>query len=127
MRLFLFMPREFTFHKTERITLKKEIEFLFDRKNTDLKQFFSFPLKVVAIEILTENEKSRILITVPKKKIPKAVQRNTLKRRIREAYRLNKSILATPHTIGLVYISDEIVDYAKIEYAVKKVLKDMSG
>ncbi len=52
----------------------------------------SFPLRAVFIEVppQTQEATATILISVAKKRFRHAVDRNLLKRRIREAYRLNK-------------------------------------
>lgn len=66
---------------------------------------------------------NRILVTVPKKFFKRAVKRNLLKRRMREAYRLQKEIL-TPKGIDLmfVYASKEAADYSVIADSVGTIL-----
>ena len=66
----------------------------------------------------------RYAIAVPKKSFKRAVKRNLLKRRIREALRLNQA-----ECLGgfcgdylFVYIAKDICDYAVIEAAVKDIL-----
>ena len=72
----------------------------------------------------------RILISVPKRKVRKAVHRNLLKRRIREAYRLHKQGLydvLLQHgghcTLALVYTSGKIAGYKAIEEKIILILK----
>ena len=68
-----------------------------------------------------EDTPVQFLITIPKKKIRKAVKRVLLRRRVREAYRLNRHLLV-PHInaqgrslkVAFVYLSDELADYATI-------------
>lgn len=75
-----------------------------------------------------------VLISVPKRHHKRAVKRNLLKRRIREAYRLNKEALLTARashegkilSLGLLYIAPEVVDYQEIENAVKKILDKLA-
>lgn len=70
-----------------------------------------------------------ILVSVPKRLHKRANVRNLLKRRIREAYRLNqeplRKLCAQHHirlSIGLLYSSGEVADYTTIENAVRKII-----
>lgn len=66
---------------------------------------------------------NRIMVSVPKKLFKRAVKRNLLKRRMREAYRCNKSLLA-PSGIDLLlsYNSKEVLGSAEIREEVVSVL-----
>ena len=78
---------KFTFKKSERLSQKKSIQELFDKGSS----FYLYPFKVFFIP--SEAPDHQILISVPKNIFKRAVDRNTIKRRIREGYRLNKSKL----------------------------------
>ena len=67
------------------------------------------------------------MFVVPKKKFKRAVDRNLLRRRMMEAYRLNKSILynkqpVKPYLIAYIYIGKEIADYQLVEEKLKAVM-----
>jgi len=112
------------FPKSERLCLQKEICRLF---NTG-KSFVSFPLRIV---YLTEANKSGIsvLISVPKKRLKDAVQRNRIKRLIRESFRNHKNdpsehfkLTEKQLLIAFMYISCEMKPYTAIEKAVLSAL-----
>ena len=70
------------------------------------------------------------MVSVPKRLHKRANVRNLLKRRMREAYRLNKEPLREicireniRLSLGLLYTSGEIADYKTIEHAVRKIIK----
>jgi len=77
-------------------------------------------------------EVDRIMVSVPKKLFKRAVKRNLLKRRMREAYRLQKELLAPlpdggHRDILLQYNSAELLPYAEIRDAVALVLRKLSA
>ncbi|MDE6555423.1 MAG: ribonuclease P protein component [Duncaniella sp.] len=85
----------------------------------------AFPLRAV----WRLNPKRRIdvpqfLISVPKKRVRHAVDRVAMRRRIREAYRLNRSLLpdSLPVDIAFSYVGNTLTSYARIEKAMQKLL-----
>ena len=67
---------------------------------------------------------SRLMVSVPKRLFKRAVKRNLLKRRIREAYRVRK-----PEGIDILiqYNSPEIQDFASISAAVASILEKIAA
>lgn len=66
------------------------------------------------------------MISVPKKRLRHAVDRVAVRRRIREAYRLNRSLLGDvaemPVDIAFIYLSDKVLPSAQIHAAMCKAL-----
>ena len=112
----------FTLKKHEILRSKKEIKELFENGAS----FFLYPFKVYSKPI-SETDYNKVLISVSKKYFKKAVDRNLIRRRMREAYRLNKGLLnisgqeSLSLSIGLVYISKFKLPYIDIENKLKEV------
>lgn len=80
-----------TFKKSERLCSRTKIKSLFEKSNT----INAWPIKLLW-QKAGEAEKApamQLVISVPKRNIRKAVLRNKIRRRIREAYRRNKQLL----------------------------------
>jgi ribonuclease P protein component len=120
-----------TFSKKERLSSVKDIETLFKKG----KSLFVFPLKVVFIpkkldDKKEENEQkvippARLLISVSKRNFKKAVDRNRIKRQIREGYRLQKSEFDLSHidTFAFISIAKEHIDSKFLHKRIKKLLQ----
>ena len=103
----------FTFRKRERIVSLKLIESLFGGGCSQ--SVAAFPLR--AVYMLTErtpdNAPVQLLISVPKKRFKHAVDRNRVKRQIREAFRQHKDLLyhVLPDNqrllLAFIWLSDE--------------------
>ena len=66
---------------------------------------------------------NRLMVSVPKKFFKRAVKRNLLKRRMREAYRLQKELLGvTDIDLLLAYAHPEIADFATLYAEVADIL-----
>ncbi len=116
-----------TFKKHERLSGQKIIDTLF----SEGKIFVVSPFRVVWIEYeLAGQSPAQMLISVSKKRIKKAVDRNLVKRRIREAYRKNKDEFyeflnrnQVKCAFALLYNSDLIADYKEIEEKINLLLQ----
>lgn len=91
------------------------------------KNYFSYPFKVIFRE--AEDGDERLIISVPKKIFKRAVKRNLIRRRIKEAFRLNcrNTSAVRGKDIMLVYVSSHIFDYGKISATLTEAISKMES
>ena len=125
------MPYALT--KSERLTSQLVIEKIFAGGNASMA---SFPLRIVYMhmekqggEEVTGEPLASILVSVPKKRFRHAIDRNRMKRLIREAYRLNKHILWDALdgkdfrlALAFVCITDTLPTFYTVNKSMKKAL-----
>lgn len=113
-----------TYTKPERLKSRKLIDQLFEKGAS----FNGYPFRVVYLpNPVQEVFHHQTMFVVPKKRFKRAVDRNLLRRRMLEAYRLNKSILyakqpVNPYLIAYIYIGKEIADYQLVEEKLKAAM-----
>ena len=121
------MP-SFTFTKEERLKSRKVISKIFKEGHS----FNAYPLRLIWVDNHSSDSMSPIQVafSVPKKSFPKAVERNRLKRKVREAYRLHKHDLYkfiqnddNKFAFMILYIAKDELDYQEIEKGMRKMIK----
>lgn len=123
------ITRTNTLRKAERVCSKNTIDNLF--KGGKSRSITAYPLRVVYLEADGSNKATcQVLVSVPKKCFKRAVKRNRVKRQIREAYRLNKHIVAdtmAEHegkslTMAFIWLDTNLHSTGEITAKVKSLL-----
>lgn len=116
----------FKFPKNQKLCNEKSIVRLFENGNSISEKPFRI---IYNIDNNNEDIFLKALIVVPKKRVRLASDRNVIKRRVKEAYRLQKSELekylkSNNHHLNLaiIYQKHEILDYKLIEVKIKLLL-----
>lgn len=124
--------QRFTLQAIERLKLRKQIETLFQTGEA----FSVFPLRVIyKIFPVTDADSApvRAGFSIPKKRFKKAVQRNRVRRLLKEAWRLQKHALyreipqGTQLHMFLVFTGPEIITFEEAMAVIKKVTGKLAG
>lgn len=115
------------FPKAEHLKSKKLIEQLF-KGASSAKGYPVLGIYAASEEDATHHQAG---FSVSKKKFKRAVDRNLLKRRMREAYRLNKHLLPATAQVKIavmfVYMPAQIHPFAEIEKGMIKALEKIAA
>lgn len=121
----------FTLKKDERLCRQKVLGELF----TSGESFLVYPLKVVFLKTdASQPYPVQAAFAVSKRNFKRAVKRNLMKRRMREAYRLNKLALYDElaakelHIAAMfIFIGKDLAEFAAIEKAMFSALKKIAA
>lgn len=113
-----------TLNRDQKLKSRKDIAALFV-EGANVK---SFPLKIV---FLTSNENiHKVAFSVPKRSFKHAVDRNRIKRMLRECYRLNQELIVDhPNKLNLMFIfmGKTIPTYQELNTNVVVLLQKLSA
>ena len=112
----------YTLGKEEKLKRRKLIEQLF----AEGQRVKSYPIQLVYIPNTFETDVLvKVGFSVPKRNIKLAVNRNRIKRVLREVYRKNKhqfsDNLKKPYIFMFIYMAKEEIKYEELEHVLEKV------
>ena len=118
---------EFSLGKEERLKSRKLIGSLY----TEGKSLKAYPLRMVYLQKEhTSNYPAQVAVSVPKRNFKKAVDRNHLKRLLRESYRHEKHIVYSnadkPYVFMISYLAKEKLPYKELRAKMVKLLTKFS-
>ena len=115
--------------KSERLCSLGALRRLFDEGRSG----FVYPFRYTYLTEESTSPSVEVLFSVPKRNHKRANRRNLLRRRTKEAYRLQKQLLwQSAETQGvavdmaLVYSTKEVLSYKTIENAIRRILEEVA-
>ena len=126
------MKGSFSFEKDERVASQKLIDELFTGGNSQ--SVVAFPLRAVYMvqQRQADEPPAKLLVSVAKRRLHHAVDRNRTKRQLREAYRLNKHRLESTLpdneqlVVAFIWLAEGLESTDTVAARVKSLLKRIS-
>ena len=117
-------------YKIEKLCSETAISRLFARSDREVHTALVYPLRMAwRVDGVREVKVARFLVSVPKKRLRHAVDRVAMRRRVREAYRLNRDLMPRdlPLDIAFIYVADKLLPYSRIETAMRRLLTELNS
>ncbi|WP_100610521.1 ribonuclease P protein component [Confluentibacter lentus] len=119
---------KFTFNKKDKLKSKKLIEVLF----TEGQSVTAYPLRLVYMNASFDDAVLvKAGVSVSKRHFKKAVDRNRIKRLLRESYRLNKpdyfNNITTSYALMILYIGKDKPTYGQVETKMNQLFEKFIG
>ncbi len=115
-----------TYTRNEKLKKRSHLKLLFEKGNRN----FHYPFQMVYLEFPLEDSWVEFGVSVRKRDFKKAVDRNRLKRLMRECFRLHKNELRKafqnePHLVMLVYVGKQKMAFSEMEKNYLELLKQL--
>ena len=111
----------FQYSKKNKLKSTKLINRLF----SEGKSVAVFPLRMVFIKLEQDNATNRVGVSVSKKNFRKAVDRNRIKRLLREAYRLNQNQIfnnsSSAYALMILYLGKDMANFSSVEKKMRQL------
>ena len=111
----------FKYNKKNKLKSKKLIDALF----SEGKSVVAFPLRMVFLKLDDDAQLSKIGDSVSKRNFKKAVDRNRIKRLLRECYRLNQNVIfnnsSTAYALMILYLGKDMLNYHAMDKKMKQL------
>lgn len=114
----------YSFSKTEKLTKKEHFDALYERGRSV--KAFPFSLRYLPMDLEEEGVHRKVAVVVPKRGLKLAVDRNRVKRQMRELYRLHKHEVfesGQEEIWSIRYLGNRLNDYAFLESGFQNLLK----
>lgn len=117
-----------TFPRREKLKHRKSIQYLFEKGSS----FSAFPIRLIYLvqPAMPQEDVAKFSVSVSKRNFSKAVDRNQIKRKVREAYRLHKRPLlsfCSDKKLSLhmmwIFTGKEKIEYKRIESQVALLIR----
>lgn len=122
--------RQYRLPKKHRLCSQTAIDHLFHNPTEGGGSALAYPLRAVWAPRTGApcHPPVKFLISIPKKRLHHAVDRVLMRRRVREAYRLQRPVLVPENTdktidLAFIYVADKPESHTRVASAVKRLLK----
>lgn len=126
--------KRFGLGKSQKLCGTAAIDLLFSRSTPGTSAALCYPLRGVWRVNGSRRDKAadlRFLISIPKKRLRHAVDRVTMRRRVRESFRLSQhdypALLDKSIDLGLVYVADKPLPYSIVNHSLNRLLSKIAA
>lgn len=126
--------KQYGLPKRQKLCSETAIDVLFSSREAGTEAALCYPLRGVwRVNAGRRDGEAalRFLISVPKKRLRRAVDRVKMRRRVREAFRLSQhaypSLKSRYIDFGIIYVADKLLPYSNVERAVNRLMMKMSA